>query len=49
MIPKDLIIAAVVILIVGLAVLYIYKAKKKGRKCIGCPGKCSECESGCNE
>ena len=29
MIPVDLIIAIAVILIVGLAVLYIYRAKKK--------------------
>lgn len=26
-----------IVLIVGLAVLYIIKAKKSGRKCIGCP------------
>ncbi len=33
----DIIIAAVVLLIVTLAVRYIYKAKKNGVKCIGCP------------
>ena len=48
MISVDLIIAIAVILIVGLAVLYIYRAKKKGRKCIGCPGKCSDCEQSCS-
>lgn len=31
------IIIAVVVSIVGLAVFYVYKAKKKGQKCIGCP------------
>ncbi len=32
-------IAAVVVLtvIVGAAALYIYRSKKKGKKCIGCP------------
>ena len=36
----DLIIAIILILIVGGAVLYIYKAKKSGKKCIGCPDGC---------
>lgn len=41
---KETIIAAVVLaLILGAAIVYIYKAKKRGVKCIGCPdsGKCS--------
>ena len=33
----DIIIALVVIVIVGAAVLYIYRARKRGQKCIGCP------------
>ncbi len=33
----DVIIIAAIVLIVGAAALYIYKAKKKGQKCIGCP------------
>lgn len=33
----DFIIASVVFVIVGAAVVYIYKEKKKGKKCIGCP------------
>ena len=38
----DIIAAAVIILLVTLACIYIYKEKKKGRHCIGCPmaGKC---------
>lgn len=40
----NLIIIALLLLIIGFAVLYIYKAKKNGRKCIGCP-YCSECNS----
>lgn len=34
---ENIIIIAVVVIIVGLAALYIYKAKKSGQKCIGCP------------
>ena len=33
----DIIAIAVIVIIIGLASLYIYKAKKKGQKCIGCP------------
>lgn len=33
----DFLVAAVIVLIVGAASLYIYKAKKSGVKCIGCP------------
>ena len=52
--PVDYIMIAVIVLIVGGAALYIYKAKKSGRKCIGCPdgsscsGKCGgSCSCGC--
>ena len=44
---ENIIIIAVVSVIIGLAVLYVYKSKKSGKKCIGCPyadgcgGKCS--------
>lgn len=50
---ENLLIIAVVGLIVGLASGYIWKAKKRGVKCIGCPdsgscsGNCAGC-SGCN-
>ena len=39
----DLVIILVLALILGTAALYIYRAKKKGQKCIGCPnsGSCS--------
>ena len=33
----DFVIAIAVVIVVGLALFYIYKSKKKGRKCIGCP------------
>ena len=34
----DFIIIAILVIIVGLAVYSIYKSKKCGRKCMGCPG-----------
>lgn len=41
----DYIVGGIVVLIIGLAVRFIYKEKKSGRKCIGCPssGSCSKC------
>ncbi|MBQ8318062.1 MAG: FeoB-associated Cys-rich membrane protein [Lachnospiraceae bacterium] len=33
----DVIIILIVILIVGAISLYLYKAKKRGETCIGCP------------
>ena len=33
----DLIVIGVLIAIVGGAALYIYRAKKKGAACVGCP------------
>jgi hypothetical protein len=43
----DLIIILILLLILGGAGLYVYRAKKAGQKCIGCPmakqcgGRCS--------
>ncbi len=42
----DLIIFVILAAVVCFAARYVYKAKKKGQKCIGCPyaktcGKCS--------
>lgn len=34
---NDLIVAVIICAIVGLAIFYIRKEKKKGIKCIGCP------------
>lgn len=47
--PVDYILITLVIAIVGGAAYYIYKAKKSGKKCIGCPnsGSCSGHCSGC--
>ena len=44
----DFIVIAVVFLVVAGACFYIYRAKKKGQKCIGCPyGK--ECNGSCSQ
>ncbi len=41
---KDIIILIVLIVILIAAISYIYKAKKTGKRCVGCPdsgtGKC---------
>jgi len=44
----NLIIIVVVALIVGLAGAYVYREKKRGTKCIGCPGGCSGNCNGCS-
>lgn len=35
------IIIGIILIIVVAASLYVYKAKKNGKKCIGCPDGCS--------
>lgn len=47
--PIDFVILGAVLLIVGLAVFYIIRAKKRGAKCIGCPSSdccCSKSQKG---
>lgn len=46
----DFILVAILAAIVAAASLYIYKAKKRGVKCIGCPegGNCSGTCCGCH-
>ena len=41
---------ALIVLILGGAVTYIIKAKKSGKRCIGCPdsGTCAHKCEGCN-
>ena len=48
--PVDFLILAVIAVIVGLAVFYIIRSKKSGKKCIGCPdsGACSGNCAGCS-
>ena len=43
----DYVAIAVVALIVGAALFYIIRAKKRGEKCIGCPHS-KTCNGGCN-
>ena len=51
----DIVIVAVLALILGLAAWYVYKSKKSGRKCIGCPdsgscsGHCGSCSCDCGK
>lgn len=47
---ENIIVIALLVLIIGFAAFYVYKAKKSGKKCIGCPdsgscssGKCASC------
>lgn len=44
----DFITLAVILLIVGAAIIYIRKEKKKGTVCIGCPsaGTCAHAKNG---
>ena len=50
----DYIVIAAIVLVVGGAIAYIIKAKKSGKKCIGCPdsgscgGSCAGC-TGCTQ
>ena len=51
----DWIVLGIIVLIVGGAVGYIVRAKKKGAKCIGCPdakrcgGSCATCDCVCHK
>lgn len=54
---EDFIVILVLVLILGAAITYIVKAKKRGVKCIGCPDgkacshaqdKASGCSGGCS-
>ena len=43
----EMIAIAIIAVIIASAVLYIVKAKKSGRKCIGCPDG-DKCQGSCN-
>ena len=49
----NVVLVAVLVIIVGAASIYLYKAKKSGQKCVGCPyaKKCgsTKCSCGSNE
>ena len=46
----DIIIGLMLLAIVGVAIAYIVKEKKRGVKCIGCPsaGTCQKRSCGCH-
>ncbi len=52
---EEIIALSAILFVIGIAVFYIIKAKKSGKKCIGCPdasacsGKCASCGCGCGE
>lgn len=39
----EIIAVCAIVLIIGAATAYIVKAKKSGKKCIGCPDGCCGC------
>lgn len=50
--PVDYIIIGIVALVLIAAGWFIYKSKKSGKKCIGCPDSCAcsgtTCNGGCS-
>lgn len=38
---ENIMIIVSIVLIVGIASFYVYKSKKSGAKCIGCPDGCN--------
>lgn len=50
----NVILGLIIVAIVGAAILYIRKEKKRGVRCVGCPdggmcgGNCSGCSGGTN-
>lgn len=44
----DIIVIAVIVVILAAAAAYVIKAKKSGKKCIGCPdsGSCPSAKNG---
>ena len=46
---KDIIIMGILLIVIGSAIFYIVRQKRKGTKCIGCPAS-KDCKSkgGCN-
>lgn len=46
---ENLIVIGILLVIVGAAVLYIWKEKKKGTRCIGCPAAGHCLANGCKK
>ena len=48
MIMENVILILVIAAILGFAIGYVIRTKKKGHKCIGCPSDgCEQCNGGC--
>lgn len=47
----DFIVVAILVVLVGSALAYIIRERKKGIKCVGCPagGQCAACRHGADE
>ena len=47
---SDIIVVAVIVLVIGGAVAYILREKKRGKKCVGCPygNSCSAKGNSCS-
>lgn len=46
--PVDYIIIGIIALVLIAAGWFIYKSKKSGKKCIGCPDSCACSSTTCN-
>ena len=48
--PIDYVIIFVILVVIGLAGWFMYRSKKNGKKCIGCPdsGKCGQSCGNCS-
>lgn len=44
----DYIILAILVVVIAAIIVYLYRAKKRGQKCIGCP-HCKQCNGKCNK
>ncbi len=44
---KDIIIVLFIVIVIGAALLYLIRAKRRGEKCIGCPYS-KQCGGSCH-
>ncbi|MBO5305744.1 MAG: FeoB-associated Cys-rich membrane protein [Clostridia bacterium] len=44
---ENIIAIAVIVLVLGGAIFYLVRAKKRGQKCVGCP-YCKQCSGTCS-
>lgn len=47
MTPADIVLLGIIAFAVGGAIYYVYKEKKAGKRCIGCPHS-GTCSGGCS-